>query len=236
MNWAWSNRMKSTSRSPNEGAGLTSSTKASRTRRVAVLGAQKTGKTWLAHALASALPDCHIADSPPLLNAVLGHWRFNDASLYPKALAQHTQFEVTLLMGLDGAWLSEAPNGKAEGQAKVQAQGQVKVQAQAGAQAEVQAHVQAGALALTQRNQIDTLLRQALDQAGCRYHVVYGQGSQRLNNALLALGLPSLDPTAHELREQSQFAIHRGRTVWQCNACSDPDCEHQLFTGLLAQR
>jgi len=228
MNWAWSNRMKSTFRSPNEGAGLTSSTKASSTRRVAVLGAQKTGKTWLAHALASALPDCHIADSPPLLNAVLGHWRFNDASLYPQALAQHAQFEVTLLMGLDGAWLSEAPNGMAEGQAQVQAQ--------AGAQVEVQAKVQAEALALAQRSEIDTLLRQALDQAGCRYHVVYGQGPQRLNNALLALGLPSLDPTAHELREQSQFAIHRGRTVWQCNACSDPDCEHQLFTGLLAQR
>lgn len=228
MNWAWSNRMKSTSRSPNEGAGLTSSTKASHTRRVAVLGAQKTGKTWLAQALASALPDCHIADSPPLLNAVLGHWRFNDASLYPQALAQHAQFEVTLLMGLDGAWLLEAPDEKTEGQAQDQTQVQ--------AQAEVQAHVQAGALALTQRSEIDTLLRQALDQAGCRYHVVYGQGPQRLNNALLALGLPSLDPTAHEVREQSQFAIHRGRTVWQCNACSDPDCEHQLFTGLLAQR
>ncbi len=232
MNWAWSNRMKSTFRSPNEGTGLTSSTKASRTRRVAVLGAQKTGKTWLAHALASASPECHIADSPALLNAVLGHWRFNDASLYPQALAQHAQFEVTLLMGLDGAWLSEAPDGKAEGQA----QDQTQVQAQAGAQAEVQAHVQARAQALAQRSEIDTLLRQALDQAGCRYHVVYGQGPQRLNNALLALGLPSLDPTAHEVREQSQFAIHRGRTVWQCNACSDPDCEHQLFTGLLAQR
>jgi len=199
---------------------------------VAVLGAQKTGKTWLAHALASALPDCHIADSPPLLNAVLGLWRFNDASLYPQALAQHAQFEVTLLMGLDGAWLSEAPDGKTEGQVKVQA----LAGAQAGAQAEVQAHVQAEAQALAQRSEIDTLLRQALDQAGCRYHVVYGQGPQRLNNALLALGLPSLDPTAHEVREQSQFAIHRGRTVWQCNACSDPDCEHQLFTGLLAQR
>jgi hypothetical protein len=35
------------------------------------------------------------------------------------------------------------------------------------------------------------------------------------------------------MREQTQFAINQGRTVWQCNECSDPDCEHKLFTALL---
>lgn len=86
------------------------------------------------------------------------------------------------------------------------------------------------------RGQVDTRLRQALHQAGIAYQVVYGQGQQRLNNALLALGLPGEDLEAQALREQSQFAINQGRTVWQCNECSDPDCEHKLFTGLLAKR
>ena len=86
------------------------------------------------------------------------------------------------------------------------------------------------------RDQVDTWLRQVLARAGIPYQVVYGQGQQRLNNALLALGLPGEDLEAQALREQSQFAINQGRTVWQCNECSDPDCEHKLFTGLLAKR
>ncbi len=87
-----------------------------------------------------------------------------------------------------------------------------------------------------ERGQIDTLLRQVLEQAGIAYRVVYGHGHQRLNNALMALGLPGEDLEAKLLREQSQFAINEGRTVWQCNECSDPVCEHKLFTGLMAKR
>jgi HTH-type transcriptional regulator, transcriptional repressor of NAD biosynthesis genes len=86
------------------------------------------------------------------------------------------------------------------------------------------------------RGPVDTLVRQALDRAGIHYRVVYGQGPQRLNNALLALGMTGEDGAARETRENAQFAINQGRTVWQCNECSDPDCEHRLFTGLLARR
>ena len=86
------------------------------------------------------------------------------------------------------------------------------------------------------RGPVDTLVRQALDRAGIAYRVVYGQGHQRLNNALLALGLPGQDDAARTIRENAQFAINEGRTVWQCNECSDPDCEHSLFTRLLAKR
>jgi HTH-type transcriptional regulator, transcriptional repressor of NAD biosynthesis genes len=86
------------------------------------------------------------------------------------------------------------------------------------------------------RGPVDNLVRQALARAGVAYRVVYGQGQQRLNNALLALGLPGENDTARQLREQAQFAINQGRTVWQCNECSDPECEHKLFTGLLKQR
>ena len=86
------------------------------------------------------------------------------------------------------------------------------------------------------RGPVDTLVRQALEGAGIAYRVVYGQGHQRLNNALLALGLPGEDEAARMTRENAQFAINEGRTVWQCNECSDPECEHKLFTGLLAKR
>lgn len=83
---------------------------------------------------------------------------------------------------------------------------------------------------------VDKLVRQALDRAGITYRVVYGHGHQRLNNALLALGLRGEDTTTEMTRDNAQFAINQGRTAWVCNECSDPDCEHQLFTGLLSQR
>jgi nicotinamide riboside kinase len=86
------------------------------------------------------------------------------------------------------------------------------------------------------RGPVDTLLRQALERAGLTYRVVYGQGPRRLNNALLALGLEGEDSSAQQVREQGQFAINQGRSVWQCNDCSDPACEHTLFTRLVKKR
>jgi nicotinamide riboside kinase len=86
------------------------------------------------------------------------------------------------------------------------------------------------------RGPVDTLVRQALERAGIAYRVVYGQGHQRLNNALLALGLAGEDEVARTTRDNAQFAINEGRTVWQCNECSDPECEHKLFTGLMTKR
>jgi nicotinamide riboside kinase len=86
------------------------------------------------------------------------------------------------------------------------------------------------------RGPVDTLVRQALERAGIAYRVVYGQGHQRLNNALLALGMAGEDAAARTIRDKAQFAINEGRTVWQCNECSDPECEHKLFSGLLAKR
>lgn len=83
---------------------------------------------------------------------------------------------------------------------------------------------------------VDNLVRQALDQSGVAYRVVYGQGPRRLNNALLALGLEGEDVSAQHIREHGQYSINQGRSDWQCNECSDPACEHKLFTGLLKQR
>jgi nicotinamide riboside kinase len=83
------------------------------------------------------------------------------------------------------------------------------------------------------RGPVDTLVRQALERGSLRYRVVYGHGLQRLNNALLALGLPGEDEAAWRTRENGQYALNEGRTPWLCEKCSDADCEHRLFTGLL---
>ena len=81
---------------------------------------------------------------------------------------------------------------------------------------------------------IDSVLRTQLQRLGLPFRVVYGQGSEQFNNALLALGL-SPSKTYQAQREEAQFDLNRGRTPWSCEKCSDPDCEHRLFTGLLSR-
>ncbi len=92
------------------------------------------------------------------------------------------------------------------------------------------------------REPVDALVRAALHSAGVAYKVVYGQGEERLNNALLALGWDDkvANPLHHTMmsaaqttRTQAQYALNRGRTAWACDKCSDAECEHRLFTDLL---
>ena len=78
------------------------------------------------------------------------------------------------------------------------------------------------------REPVDALVRDALARAGAAYRVVYGSGERRTRNALepvlQKLGrLPAGDPDA-------------ARWTWACDKCSDPDCEHRLLRGLLARR
>ena len=87
------------------------------------------------------------------------------------------------------------------------------------------------------RTSHDSALRERLHALGVPYRVVYGAGGPaRLTNALLALGLPAPESDVQQGREQAQFDLNRGRTPWSCEKCSDPDCEHKLFTGLLGGR
>jgi nicotinamide riboside kinase len=68
---------------------------------------------------------------------------------------------------------------------------------------------------------VDAQVRDMLARAGLPYRVVYGSGDERVRNALAAIDA-SLAPRSP------------ARTwVWQCDKCSDPQCEHRLFTGLL---
>jgi nicotinamide riboside kinase len=224
--------------------------------RIALLGAESTGKTSLSVGIALALqsmglkaqavpevlrewcdakgrtPEPHeqaliaqqqaerifavqqgwvIADTSPLMTAVYSDFVFQDKSLYAATLAHQAQFDLTLMMGLDIAWV---PDG-------LQRDG---------------AHV---------REPVDSLLRQALSSAGIPFKVIYGQSDARLNAALLAIqeavGGKNAELGQHMAsfkltqtqREVSQYGLNRGQTAWRCDLCSDADCEHKLFSDLL---
>jgi hypothetical protein len=151
-----------------------------------------------------------IADTTALMTAVYSDYIFQDKSLYDFALEYQSQFDATLLMGLDVAWVADG----------LQRDGK---------------HV---------REPVDNLLRQAMSQANIDFKVVYGQGQARVNAAMMALQ-DSLPPELKSLlaslalsdtqlqRENNQFGLNQGRTVWRCDLCSDADCEHKLFSDLL---
>jgi nicotinamide riboside kinase len=71
------------------------------------------------------------------------------------------------------------------------------------------------------RGPVDALVRDMLARASVPYRVVYGSGGERLRNALAAVDA-ALAPRP-EARDW----------VWQCDKCSDPQCEHRLFRSLL---
>ena len=74
------------------------------------------------------------------------------------------------------------------------------------------------------REPVDALVRELLARAGVPYQVVYGTGEDRLRNALAALP-PRLAPRPAPPPSRSGWQ-------WTCGKCSDPDCEHRLFTSL----
>ena len=226
--------------------------------RVALLGAESTGKTSLSQHITEALlaqgqmaayvpevlrewcqmngrtPALHeqrqiaqqqaerifsiqegwvIADTTPLMTAVYSDYVFQDLSLYDEALGLQAQFDLTLVMGLDVAWV---PDG-------LQRDGE---------------HV---------REPVDHLIRQAMSKRQLPFKVIYGQDEARLNAALLAISqgianlnepldlkfsVPGLQPTQTQ-REVSQYGLNQGKTVWHCDLCSDAECEHRLFSDLL---
>ena len=73
------------------------------------------------------------------------------------------------------------------------------------------------------RAQIDARLRQVLQRAGLAFSMVYGQGAQRLAGALAML-----EPGTALAPQASR------NWRWLCDKCSDADCEHRLFSDLQA--
>ena len=83
------------------------------------------------------------------------------------------------------------------------------------------------------RAPVDALVRAALEGAGIGYRVVYGSGAARLENALIAI-----NSIASEAHPESAGNLIRSKDVeyrpWRCEQCSEPACEHRLFQRLQA--
>ena len=82
-------------------------------------------------------------------------------------------------------------------------------------------------------------LRLALQVAGVTYRVIYGQGDTRVANALNAIKL--IAKNTYPTGGNEVFDVENGmRTqrlrAWNCEKCSDPVCEHRLFTSLVDKR
>lgn len=78
------------------------------------------------------------------------------------------------------------------------------------------------------REAVDHKVRHLLTQGCVPFQVVYGKGQQRLANALFCLGKLAPD-WAQTLARQEQVT----RWTGPCETCGDGACEHRLFTGLV---
>ena len=84
----------------------------------------------------------------------------------------------------------------------------------------------------------DQELRDELARLGQSFHVIYDRGDARLQQALAAI---TRNFTMHSIAENSLFSRPKGPSAlrnsenwsWACEKCSDPACEHQLFSRLL---
>jgi nicotinamide riboside kinase len=82
------------------------------------------------------------------------------------------------------------------------------------------------------REPVDALVRAALGGPGLSYAVVHGSGSERLANAWNAL----LHATTGSEAEAAAGRSAASAWSWPCDKCSDPVCEHRLFSDLVAGR
>lgn len=84
------------------------------------------------------------------------------------------------------------------------------------------------------RESVDALLRAALARGKIPYQVVYGAGALRTDNALKCIA--ACQKLAQPLSDSLPSKVtvtEPTRAVWGCERCSDPVCEHRLFTSLL---
>jgi nicotinamide riboside kinase len=166
-------------------------------RRIAILGAESTGKSWLAQALSSTLRAR--GQAVCTVDEVLRQWCAREG----RTPLPHEQMGIATEQARA---VEQAPSG----------------------------WVVADTTPL-----MTAVYSQLLFDDDSLYPMALAH--QALYNSTLVTGLdlpwlPGEDDTARTTRENAQFAINEGRTVWQCNECSDPECEHKLFTGLLAKR
>jgi nicotinamide riboside kinase len=84
------------------------------------------------------------------------------------------------------------------------------------------------------RAPVDRAIRAALAEAAIPFHTVYGQGTARTDNALRALfATLSIAIDRDWMRANASFLDEKPQPRWTCESCSDPACEHALFRRLL---
>jgi hypothetical protein len=88
----------------------------------------------------------------------------------------------------------------------------------------------------------DAELRAGLAHGGLDYRVVYGNAEQRITQALRAIkSIANHAQLAGAIgrfdaeKAQTQPDMRRPRPAWSCEKCSDPECEHTLFTSLVGR-
>lgn len=81
------------------------------------------------------------------------------------------------------------------------------------------------------REPVDALIRSTLADAGIPYRVVYGRGLQRTANALAAID--AVAAASSPVSGGASTVVTRWQ--WSCEKCSDPQCEHSLFTRLMGR-
>jgi nicotinamide riboside kinase len=203
--------------------------------KIAILGAECTGKTTLASALTRQLRTEHpdvievaeylrewcdshgrtpradeqaaiaqvqqarilshgaawvVCDTAPLITAVYSDVIFGDDSLFASAVAQHCMFDITLVTGLDIAWVGDG----------IQRDGEAM------------------------RQRVDQRLRRVLAEHRIDFSAVYGNGDARTQSALQTIRYASGSERPHTARSN---------WTWNCDKCSNADCEHRLFSELV---
>jgi len=76
---------------------------------------------------------------------------------------------------------------------------------------------------------VDASLRETLTRSGVGWRVIYGQGAERVQQALQAVA--AVLPWAWSETASEEDIGRWSRLRASCEKCGDADCEHRLFTG-----
>ena len=78
------------------------------------------------------------------------------------------------------------------------------------------------------QSEFDAKLRHILQSQGIAFSVIYGTGDERFNNAMTAMA--TISKGQHLPQEKT---TRQSPWQWICDKCSDAQCEHRTFTALL---
>lgn len=78
------------------------------------------------------------------------------------------------------------------------------------------------------QSEFDTKLRHVLQIQGIGFSVIYGTGDERFDNAMTAVA--TMSKAQHLPQEKT---TRQSPWQWVCDKCSDAQCEHRTFTALL---